>query len=557
VVDSDAGRAAGLRLLVVEGGAQRVVSLPTRGDMTIGRAAASALRLADPHVSREHALLRVGAAVTITDLGGPGGTTVGSRRLVAGETIALAPGVPITVGTTTLVLKFASASTRLRHVRGHAYFEQRVDDECARAQTLGTTFAVVRVRCGDAGAAVIEDGLAKWLGEMDVVAMFGPNDYELLLVDTSPDDATRVCDDIREELAARELDVQLGLACYPHDARGAGELIRVAERATRTSEPIADPMTAVRALVQRIAPSEISVLLLGETGAGKEVWATNMHRGSPRANQPFLCINCAALTESLLESELFGYERGAFTGAASAKAGLLETANGGTLFLDEIGEMPITIQAKILRVIEQREVVRLGAVRARAIDVRFLSATNRDLQLEVSRGAFRSDLYFRLAAVTVMIPPLRDRNGEIVDLATAFLAQFAEHAGRRPPHLSYEAREALERYDWPGNVRELRNVIERALLLCTGRVITPAHLPAELQRDTPKSEPPSDPYTATPTLPPPAVACSDDERQRIQDALLQCGGNQTRAAKLLNVSRRTLTSWLTKYELPRPRRDAD
>jgi transcriptional regulator with PAS, ATPase and Fis domain len=252
-----------------------------------------------------------------------------------------------------------------------------------------------------------------------------------------------------------------------------------------------------------------------------------------------LRINCAALTESLLESELFGHEKGAFTGATQTKLGLLETADGGTVFLDEIGDLPLALQAKLLRVIEDKKVMRVGALAPVAIDVRFLAATHKDLEAECDRGAFRRDLYFRIAAVTIVIPPLRERIDEIEPLARGFLREASERAHRRGIKLSKAALARLVGDSWPGNVRELRNAIERAVLLCE-TVIEPEHLPSSRE-----SRPSGGDLRAG------VVAY---ERQRIVEALAECNGNQTKAAKLLGISRRTLIERLDELQLPRPRK---
>src|SRR6185503_12869712 len=246
----------------------------------------------------------------------------------------------------------------------------------------------------------------------------------------------------------------------------------------------------------------------------------------------------------LLESELFGHERGAFTGAVATKPGLLETAEGGTVFLDEVGELPLNIQVKLLRVLEERKVLRVGSVAHRLIDVRFIAATNRDLEVEVEVGRFRKDLYFRLNGISLLIPPLRDRTDEIAPLARGFVAECCRREGREsPPELSEEALAALDRYAWPGNIRELRNVIERAVLLCgDGPTVGPEHLPLEKLAGTIAS-PPAEPLPSAP------LAAGDDEverlrsaladmeRQKIVDALARCAGNQSSAAEMLGMSR--------------------
>jgi two-component system response regulator AtoC len=303
----------------------------------------------------------------------------------------------------------------------------------------------------------------------------------------------------------------------------------------------ADPATrALHAQATRAAASPISVLVLGETGTGKEVMARLVHRLSPRAAGPFVGVNCAALSASLLESELFGHEKGAFTGAVEARAGLFEAADRGTLFLDEVGELPPTAQVKLLRVLEERSVLRVGARVARSVDFRLVSATNRDLEAEVAAGAFRQDLFFRLNGFTLTLAPLRERTSEIAVLARAFLKQAAPRYGRAEvPGISAEAIAALERHAWPGNLRELRNVIERALVLCDGEAVLPAHLPEKI--------------AGAPGLP----AARQHERRRILDALELCAGNQSRAAKMLGISRRTLVTRLDELDIVRPRKGSE
>jgi transcriptional regulator with GAF, ATPase, and Fis domain len=303
---------------------------------------------------------------------------------------------------------------------------------------------------------------------------------------------------------------------------------------------VEDPkMIHLHELARRVAPSTLCVLLLGETGTGKEILAETIHRSSPRRDRPFLRLNCAALSESLLESELFGHEKGAFSGAIKTKAGLLEIARGGTVFLDEIGEMPASLQAKLLRVLEEYKVRRVGGLEARAIDVRFVSATNRDLEQQIARGAFRADLFYRLNGLQLAIPPLRARVQEIEPLARAFVRRAARAQGDAPPRLSTETLEWLKQQPWPGNLRELKNVLECAVLLCKDGRIEPTHL------QHPQG------LAAAPVKPPDDGAAAD--RQRVIDALNRCAGNQTHAARLLGVSRTTLVSRILEYGLPRPR----
>jgi DNA-binding NtrC family response regulator len=320
---------------------------------------------------------------------------------------------------------------------------------------------------------------------------------------------------------------------------------------------VRDPaMRAVYEQAARAARASISVLLLGETGVGKEVMARAIHAGSPRASGPFMGINCAALAESLLEGELFGAEKGAYTGAVAARAGLFEAANGGSVFLDEVGEMPLATQGKLLRVLEERAVVRLGSTRPRPIDVRFVAATNRDIEADSRGGRFRSDLYFRLAGITLAIPPLRERPAELDLLVARFVAAACRELDRAPPlNVSREALDALRRHDWPGNVRELRNAIERAVVLCAGDTILPEHLPPALLKPAAQAVPAA---SAAPASPAPLENLQGEikslERQRIVEALERCGGNQSKAAELLGISRRTLVSRMSEFDLPRPRK---
>jgi len=322
-------------------------------------------------------------------------------------------------------------------------------------------------------------------------------------------------------------------------------------------EPIVcDPeMERLYQLVDLIAKSALSVVLLGETGVGKEVLSRRIHARSPRAQKPFLKINCAALVESLLESELFGHERGAFTGAVQAKPGLLEGAHGGTLFLDEVGELPLTLQAKLLRVLESGEVTRIGSMKPRPVDVRFVSATNRDLRECVASGRFREDLFFRLDGISIQIPSLRQRTSEIPALALAFAREACASGGRPPIQISDDAMARLIHHPWPGNIRELRNVIARSVLLCTTDTLRPSELRFE---GVGAARPATPEQVSAPVAPPSSSGLLDpDEERRIVDALERNAGNQTRAAKALGMSRRTLLKRLDAMNVPRPRKRDD
>jgi transcriptional regulator with GAF, ATPase, and Fis domain len=318
--------------------------------------------------------------------------------------------------------------------------------------------------------------------------------------------------------------------------------------------------------VGRVAASETTVLITGESGTGKELVSRLIHQGSPRAAQTFVAINCAALPEQLLESELFGHEKGAFTGALAAKIGRLEQAAGGTLFLDEIGEMSPLVQAKLLRVLEQREFHRLGGIRPLKADVRVIAATNRDLAAAMARGQFREDLFYRLAVFEIALPPLRERPEDILELAEVFLEDLGRTMGRPAAGISRDARDWILAYPWPGNVRELRNAIERAILLCDGGLITRDHLPAAVGRPEPARPPAangagplaaagvgpgagSSPFDPGAPLPPGGVDLDEVERTLVEKALRQTRGNKSKASRLLGLSRAQLYSRLDKYGL--------
>jgi transcriptional regulator with GAF, ATPase, and Fis domain len=312
----------------------------------------------------------------------------------------------------------------------------------------------------------------------------------------------------------------------------------------------------VLAQAAKVAPAETTALLTGESGTGKEVVAHLIHRGSRRADGPFVALNCAALPEALLESELFGYEKGAFTGAVSARAGRLEQAAGGTLFLDEVGEMSPAVQAKFLRVLEERDFQRLGGTRMLKADVRVIAATNRDLQGALTQGTFREDLYYRLHVFAIHLPPLRERPEDILPLLEHFVATLGPVVlGRAPAGISREARTHLLAYGWPGNVRELKNAVERALILCEGGLINPEHLPwhSEAAPSAAPPPPPSAPAPVAPSgvaaFPAHGVDLEAMERTLIEGALQQAGQNRSKAAKLLGLSRSKLYTRMERFGL--------
>ena len=301
-------------------------------------------------------------------------------------------------------------------------------------------------------------------------------------------------------------------------------------------------MREVFDLVARVAPSDTAVLITGESGTGKEVIARAVHEQSQRASGPFHPLNCAAIAHNLLESELFGYERYAFTDAKKQKRGLLELADGGTLFLDEIGEMPLDMQAKLLRVLETRSFFRLGGNQEVKIDVRILAATNRDLEQAKMEGTFRADLYFRLAVLEIKLPPLRERPGDIMLFVSHFIEDFNKLLGRNIRRISPEAQRLLLAYSWPGNIRELKNVIERAMILSSNDELLPAHLPQEIVGSDGKNISPLDPWEQWLNMWPRGSVSFEDvtgrfEQHLIRWALETARHNRTRAAELLGFAK--------------------
>jgi transcriptional regulator with PAS, ATPase and Fis domain len=295
-----------------------------------------------------------------------------------------------------------------------------------------------------------------------------------------------------------------------------------------------DAWKAVLKAATQVASTETTVLLTGESGTGKEVVARFIHRASARRSGSFVAVNCAALPEHLLESELFGYERGAFTGAQQAKPGQIELAAGGVVFLDEIGEMSFSAQAKFLRVLQEREFQRLGGIRLLKANVRVIAATNRELHRAIQRGDFREDLYYRLQVFEIRLPPLRERPEDVLPLSDGFLKDIGHSFGRPPAGMTREAKQSLLTYQWPGNVRELRNVLERAAIVCEGGLIAPEHL-AFQQDDRPSAGVTTNVKVV--------------ERQLIEQVLRECRGNKSRAARRLGLTRKQLYVRLRQHAL--------
>jgi len=334
----------------------------------------------------------------------------------------------------------------------------------------------------------------------------------------------------RLERAARAVELQQENQLLREQLRtrpGFGGLIGVSER-----------MQRVYKIMQKVSQHEYPVLILGESGTGKELVAKSIHFSGPRKNRPFAPVDCSALVPTLIESELFGYVKGAFTGAQHGKQGLLEAAQGGTLFLDEIGDMPVDLQAKLLRALQEREVKPVGSTERRRIDVRIIAATHRDLESAIKSGTFRQDLYFRLNVVQVKLPPLRERKSDIPLLVTSFLDKFSDP--QQPPRtISEDAMRQLIGYDWPGNVRELENAIERAVALGSGPIVHVADLPSNLQYPTTERVPDKNELLPLEEL----------ERRAILRTLRETGGDKLAAARILGIGKTTLYRKLKQYHL--------
>ncbi|MDR9501618.1 MAG: sigma-54 dependent transcriptional regulator [Desulfurivibrionaceae bacterium] len=299
------------------------------------------------------------------------------------------------------------------------------------------------------------------------------------------------------------------------------------------------PVQEMLALINQVAVSDATVLITGESGTGKELVASAIHYTSPRANGPYIRLNCAAIPEGLIESELFGHEKGAFTGAEARKMGRFEMANNGTLLLDEVGEMPLGLQAKLLRVLQEKEIERVGGTKSIRVDVRILCATAKDLSVQVHKGHFREDLFFRLKVIDLEVPPLRHRKEDIPELCDNFIIELGQ--GERSLSLSTEAMDALLAYDYPGNIRELHNIIERLLVLHPNEIIHPWHLPADLAIGAAPSSGSSSPLLAT--------AVAQAEKACIRQALQQSAGKKNEAAALLGISRKNLWEKMKNYAM--------
>jgi two-component system response regulator AtoC len=580
----------GPHLVVVEESSSFPRALPSSGQFLIGRGAEADLQLSAPGASRRHAIITMAEGeVRIRDLGSRNGTQVNGQR-VEGEQLLFA-GDTITIGTAAIIVYLAPApASRPPPVDARA-LHRRLEEELERARLFDRPLGVfcLQVEAGaprDAIRARVEGALRR----VDLAGWLSPG--ELLGVLPEMDRASggallgRVLETVRTEAPG----ARAGLAVYPAAACEPDALIAAARAAARgagadgpsvdsdqdTRVEIGDrfmvvadaTMSGLVELIRRLARTDLAVLVEGETGVGKENAAYALHAWSPRREGPFVAVNCAAFAENLIESELFGSEKGAFSGAVATRPGLVEAAVGGTLFFDEVGELPLSLQPKLLRVLESKRAMRVGGTRERELDLRVVAATNRNLAEEVARGRFRADLLYRLNAATVVLPPLRNRPREIVVLARTFLAEACRTQGLGEKAFASACLPLLAAHSWPGNVRELKNVVEYLAATSAESVIDPTALRARLSVAPPAAAVPPPTASAQPEPPAPTAratqayssaprALADEirelERARMQEALEQTGWVQTRAAELIGMPLRTFQQKIKLYGLVRPR----
>ncbi len=556
-------------LVIGPGGSRRQI-LSASGRLTIGRADDCEIVVDDPSVSRRHAALELtSAGAAVIDLGSHNGTRVNGNRVE--DRSPIVSGDVIAVGAAVLVPYLGHRVGWRGGLDEPSRALERLAIEVDRAGRFGRPLTLLLVELGEQLANGVLALLSPVLRPCDVVGRLGASQLLVIFPELPTRDGEAASQRVISALAVMSPRA-VGMAVYPADGGDAGALLTAAREAARPgggarlqraedtgstltiggrAVVVADPgLRRVYELLRRLAPSPMPVLLLGETGVGKEVAAHALHDWSARATGGFVAVNCAALPDNLVESELFGYRKGAFSGADRDKPGFFEAASGGTLFLDEVAELPLAAQAKLLRVLDAGEVTRLGAVVPTRVDVRVVAATNRDLAAAVARGSFRDDLYYRLNGAVVVLPPLRDRPRDVPVLARAFLRESAVRAGRPQLTLSDESLRLLTAHRFPGNVRELARAMEYAATVAHDAVVEPWHLPPAFAPpgEVLSSSAPVDGSTPS-SLRPIAEEVAELERRRMSEALAAAGGNQSRAADMIGMPHRTFQTKLGKYGL--------
>lgn len=561
--------------VVFDGHASWIYRLPASGKIVIGRSETADIRLESADVSRAHAeLSALGERVLLDDLGSQNGSLVNGERVVSSR--LLLPGDVVTLGSCRLVLLSAENSARRPAVLTGSDFEQRLQQELDRSARYRRSFAVLCLCFAERNAAEVAMSLLPSLRLMDVVGL-GSTDGEILLL--LPElDRTQAFEAASRLLTVLEdTNLRLGIASHPADGTEAQTIVQRARAAARSAEPgcaktatttfdtftvqsteviVADPlMREVYQLVRRLSTSTLPVLVHGETGTGKELISAALHEWSQRKKGPLVTVNCAALPESLIESELFGAEKGAYSGAVATKIGLIESAARGTIFFDEVGELPLGAQAKLLRVLETKKVARLGELRERDVDIRIVAATNRDLAAECEAGRFRHDLFFRLSGAMIWLPPLRERKQDLPVLVRALLARACLAAERAPMTISDAALDLLLAHRWPGNVRELKNTLEYFAATLPDSAIEREHLAHRLAANSATTvREDSKAGASYDTLLPATFRPIDEELRELEcnrmlAALTAANGNQTAAADLLRMPRRTFVAKMKTHNI--------
>ena len=582
LIARDAEQPSGVVLFVYHRDGAEVATLHPERDLVVGRAAPADLVVPDVSLSRQHArFCLIDNRVVVEDLGSTNGTWMAGKTIT---TVTVDPGTVITLGATTAVLK-PLGEEPLLGLAGHDRFAAALALEVSRARFFGRTLALAVIRAVGKEPSPVHlwlERVQRFLRPVDQVALYSADTVELMLPEMSLDAAITLGAAIAE---GGEPELAFAVSAFPESSTTAEGLLDAGRSALRKASSsqrvsVAEPSTTVvfdapidesdadgelvaesRAmrealeLARRLARGVIPVLLHGETGTGKEVLARFIHDQGPRKHRPLVAVNCAAIPQQLVESELFGHEKGAFTGATHMKKGVFEAAHGGSVLLDEIGELPPQAQAALLRVLETKRVTRVGSTKEIDIDVRIMAASHRDLEAMCMSGAFREDLLYRLNALTLEVPPLRERQQDIAPLVRRFLEQANQVNGRNIVSIEPNALQALLSYDWPGNVRELRNAVERAGVIAEQDVVTLRDLPQRLRESADDlgipSSPPAELAPAQPRESEPSVsgwregepfhACMARlEATVLVAALRYAGGNQSEAARVLRMPRRTL-----------------
>jgi DNA-binding NtrC family response regulator len=560
-----------VKLIVIGEAAVNAVELPWTGEVIVGRDEDCEIAVVDEDVSRRHArILLVKGRATVEDLQSRNGTQLNGQPVSGVRPFDV--GDALNVGGVTLLLRREGAPEHKRALPFEG-FRARVDEEVERALRYGRSFALLVL-----GAQVPLETLVGRLRSVDVVGTGEGDERWVLLPEIDPGDPAALSA-LASGIVGAEPGTAAGYAVCPSDACDTPSLLAAARDAQRAGGPgrvhaatesvvrytlgdreafAVDPvMLRIFALIRRVAASDLPVLLMGESGTGKDVAAAAVHEWSPRRGQPFVVLNCAALPETLIESQLFGHDKGAFSGATEAKVGVFEAAQGGTVFLDELGEMTASAQAKLLRVIEAKKVTRLGENRERPVDVRIVAATNRNLERDVQAGSFRRDLYYRLSAAKVLMPPLRERLRELPVLAQRFLEQACTRAGAPAKRWSPGALRLLSRHPWPGNLRELKNVAEYLAVVVLGDEIEAEELPPELRSTSSHEfalvEPAGEGAAPAADAPPMRFKSLQEElaeleKRRILEALEAAGGVQKHAAEAIGMPLRTFAFKLRRLQ---------